>query len=77
MKHSFEYFWLRCLELSPAALGFLCFILLPLVQKEANTNIATYKPVKDESRPSRPRHLRRIAELIPSIDIPQPMPTFS
>ncbi len=77
MKHSFEYFLLRCLELSPAALGFLCFILLPLVQKDTN-NIATYRPVKDDSRPSRPPHLPKIAELIPSIDMPhQATPTFS
>lgn len=77
MKFSLEDFWPKFFEVSPAALGFTFFVLLPLVQHSTGNNIATYTPVKDTTRPSRPPHLPKIAELIPVIDMYQPKPTFS
>ena len=76
MKPSLEDFWPKFLELSPVALGFTCSILLPLSQHETNTT-TTYKPVDDTNRPSRPPNSPKIAELIPSTELHQPVPKFS
>ena len=65
MQPSLKAFRPKFIEISPAALGFTCCILLPLVQNRANNNFSAYTPVRDSNRPSRPPHLPKIAESSP------------